>query len=206
MASRRDVKVSEELFRDILPRVGDLTELKAILQVTYRSSTSERPTVSFRELLVTDALRSIVGLNSPEPAEDRLRSALDRAVANGFLLRLTAGNDVWYLPATDSCRALLDRLRSGNEHAVGNLGLSPVAEIIIDRPNVFSLFERHIGPLTPLLAEQLRDAERSYPRAWIERAILTAVHYESRSWRYIEAILVRWESSGGPDAADRSHA
>ena len=38
------------------------------------------------------------------------------------------------------------------------------------RPSIFSLYEQNIGLLTPLLAEQLVEAERRYPAGWIEDA------------------------------------
>ncbi len=52
--------------------------------------------------------------------------------------------------------------------------------------------------ISPLLAEQLRDAERSYPWPWIEAAFREAVALNRRSWRYIERILERWRTEG-PD-------
>jgi DnaD/phage-associated family protein len=191
------VALPEELFDDVLPRVTDLTELKAILYVNQLSRTP-RPAVPYGELLDGRRLRAIVGLDTPEPAEDRLRRAVDRAVAGGFLYRVSAGTDVWLLPATRSGRALLDRLRGGEDGALSAIGLPAATDVTVHRPNVFSLYERHIGPLTPLVAEQIRDAERIYPRAWIEDAVLIAADNNRRSWRYVEAILVRWEAEGGP--------
>jgi DNA replication protein len=158
--------------------------------------------VRFTDLLNPGILRSAVGLDSPLPAEERLRRALERAVANGFLLRVSAGNEQWFLPASVEGRDALDQVRAGLPRAREALGLPPDVEISLYRPNVFALYEQHIGPLTPLVAERLRDAERAYPRAWIERAVLSAVHYNRRSWSYIEAILARWERAGGPHEAN----
>jgi DnaD/phage-associated family protein len=152
-----------------------------------------------------DILRSVAGATSPEPAERRVRRAVERAVANGTLLRVTvegeAGRRTYLLPATREADLLLDRLRAADPEAARAIGIPADREVVIYRPNVFALYERHIGPLTPLLAEQLRDAERTYPRAWIEDAILTAVQYNKHNWRYIEAILSRWEEHGAPEGA-----
>lgn len=189
---------ADELIDDVLPRVTDLAELKAILYVHHLSRARSHPAVPYYDLLDGGRLRAIVGIDTPEPAEDRLQRVVERAVAAGFLLRISADRHAWLLPATNAGRALLDRLRAGEPEALADLGLPAAADVVVHRPNVFSLYEKHLGPLTPLVAEQIRDAERVYPRAWIEEAIRAAADNNRRSWRYVEAILVRWEAEGAP--------
>ncbi len=63
-------------------------------------------------------------------------------------------------------------------------------------PNIFKLYEQHIGPLTPMIVETLEDAEQTYPLNWIEEAVRLAVENNKRSWRYVEAILRRWKEEG----------
>ena len=70
----------------------------------------------------------------------------------------------------------------------------------MDRPNVFILYEQNVGLLTPLIADQLRDMEKSYPPDWIDEAFTIAVAANKRSLRYIAAILKRWETEGKDDA------
>jgi DnaD/phage-associated family protein len=71
------------------------------------------------------------------------------------------------------------------------------------RPNIFRLYENNIGPLTPMIAEILQDAENTYPPAWIEEAIRIAVENNKRNWRYVEAILRRWQEGGRDEREDR---
>jgi len=66
----------------------------------------------------------------------------------------------------------------------------------IERPNIFQLYEQNIGLLTPLLASQLEDAADHYPVDWIEAAFTEAVQRNKRNWKYISAILQRWETEG----------
>jgi DNA replication protein len=66
----------------------------------------------------------------------------------------------------------------------------------VERPNIFVLYEQNIGLLTPLIAEDLKDAADQYPMEWIEAAFREAVHQNKRNWRYISAILRRWETEG----------
>jgi len=58
------------------------------------------------------------------------------------------------------------------------------------------LYEQNIGALTPLIADELRDAEQTYPAKWIEEAIKIAVENNTRRWRYVSAILERWRLEG----------
>ena len=62
--------------------------------------------------------------------------------------------------------------------------------------NIFALYEGNIGAITPLMADDLKDAEERYPPQWIEDAFREAVSLNKRSWRYIHAILKRWEAEG----------
>ena len=69
-------------------------------------------------------------------------------------------------------------------------------ELSQERSNIFTLYERHIGPVTPLLADALKEAESEYPQEWLEDAIRIAVENNARAWSYVEAILNRWQKEG----------
>ncbi len=73
----------------------------------------------------------------------------------------------------------------------------------VQRPNIYVLYEQNIGPLTPLLADELKEAEDSYPAAWIEDAFRESVELNKRSWRYIQRILERWATEGKGDETAR---
>lgn len=202
MSERRDdVVLPAALLNDVLNRVQDLAELKAVMFVLEAVARRDTPGVWFEDLLETRIVQAVVGADSPRPSEERLRQALDRAVANGFLFRVVAGARTCYLPVSDDNRMLLGRLRVGDPDVPDVLGLEPEAPAAIYRPNIYAVYEQYIGPLTPLIAEQLRSAERAYPRGWIEEAIITAARYNRRSWRYIETVLLRWEETGAPGTA-----
>jgi DnaD/phage-associated family protein len=53
--------------------------------------------------------------------------------------------------------------------------------------------------LTPMIAEELREAEKLYPETWIRDAIKAAVNQNKRKWSYISAILERWSAEGRSD-------
>ena len=202
VSPQAETRIPDDYLQALLDGVRDVAELKAILVVIQRAGRGQGAAVRYTDLSTPELVRAVVGLESPVPADERFRQVLERAVANGFLLRVTVGGEAWLLPATQSGRDAIDQVRAGIPGAVETLGLPPDAEIRLYRPNVFALYEQHVGPLTPLVAERMRDAERSYPRDWIERAIVLAADYNRRSWPYIEAILARWERAGGPDEAN----
>jgi DnaD/phage-associated family protein len=62
--------------------------------------------------------------------------------------------------------------------------------------NIFAIYEQNIGMITPMIAEELKEAERLYPPRWIEEAFKEAVTLNKRSWKYIARILERWASEG----------
>lgn len=72
--------------------------------------------------------------------------------------------------------------------------------------NVFTLYESNIGPLTPIIADQLKDAENTYVFSWIEEAITLSVTNNKRNWRYCETILKRWKESGKDDGKGKPEA
>ena len=69
-------------------------------------------------------------------------------------------------------------------------------KVIATKPNIFKLYEQEVGPLTPMIAEMLMDAEDTYPESWIEPAIAIAVENQVRRWSYIKAILEGWRVNG----------
>lgn len=69
-------------------------------------------------------------------------------------------------------------------------------QVQVERPNIFVLYEQNIGLLSPLIADELKDAADQYPAEWIEAAFREAVQQNKRKWSYIRAILRRWETEG----------
>ena len=103
--------------------------------------------------------------------------------------------DALYFVNTPSDRRAVEQIRDGRIE----LGRALPAETgapASQRGNVFQLYEENIGPLTPLVAEELKEAERLYPIEWLEEALREAALLNKRSWRYAAAILQRWATEG----------
>lgn len=71
-------------------------------------------------------------------------------------------------------------------------GATPATE----KMDVFNAYEQNMGLLTPMIADQLKDAETEYTAEWVIEAIGVAVKQEKRNWSYCEAILKRWKVEG----------
>jgi DNA replication protein len=65
------------------------------------------------------------------------------------------------------------------------------------------LYEENIGALTPMIAEELKEAEDTYPAEWISDAFRIAVENNVRNWRYVSAILTRWKEKGRDERKNR---
>lgn len=133
-----------------------------------------------------------------------LSQALDRLVDGGVLLHrrmeLKGKQEECYFLNTAGGRKAVRDLESGRLD-LGQVVLPEAPPDRVARPSIFALYEQNIGLLTPLLADELRAAERLYPWEWIEDAFREAVSYNRRSWRYVQRILERWAAEGKDDGA-----
>jgi len=68
-----------------------------------------------------------------------------------------------------------------------------------EKSNIFKAYEENIGPLTPMMADILRDAEKSYPEKYILDSFQEAVKNKVRKWPYCETIIQRWMEEGQGD-------
>lgn len=65
-----------------------------------------------------------------------------------------------------------------------------------EKPNIFTLYEQNIGPLTPMITEVLKADAADYPQEWLREAIQEAVTRNVRNWKYVQAILKSWKEKG----------
>ena len=67
-----------------------------------------------------------------------------------------------------------------------------------DESPVHKAYREDVGPVTPIIAEELARAERRWPD-WIMVAIREAVVYHKLSLAYILGVLEAWQERGGPE-------
>jgi DNA replication protein len=164
------ISLPDTFFTQTVPKIQDLAELKVVLYVAYLALRKpDHPHfVTYKELKAEGCRLSA------ELGGETLRQALDSAVEHGTLLHSTLNIDGM---------------------------LEDVYSLTVDshQPptvNIFAIYEENIGMITPMIAEELKEAEKLYPSQWIEEAFKEAVTLNKRSWKYIARILERWASEG----------
>jgi DnaD/phage-associated family protein len=202
----RHIRIPEQFFRDLLLEINDLDELKLTLYVFWRLEHMEGPFhyLRFNDLLKdTQLVKSI--RKDAVASQSALASALNQAVQRGTLLQadlsLGESQEKFIFLNSPKGRAAIEAIQRGDWRVTEN-PQQPLA-IYSERPNIFQLYEANIGPLTPMLADALRDAEKTYNATWIEDAIRIAVERNKRNWHYVEAILHRWQEGGRDDQKEQ---
>lgn len=198
----RATPVPNPFFSELLPAIDDLGELKLTLYAFWALAARPGPVRYLRRAeLAQDRLLLQALAAGGRAAEEALDEALDRATARGTLLRVAGPGEAYYFVNTARGRAAAQALARG-EWTPGQAPEAPV-RLELERPNIFRLYEQNLGPLTPLIADALREAEAAYPADWIEEAIRIAVENNVRRWRYVEAILESWRDKGRDEREDR---
>ncbi|HYF62553.1 MAG TPA: DnaD domain protein [Herpetosiphonaceae bacterium] len=197
------VPLPAEFFTAVLPCISSAAELKVTLHLFWAVSRQRgrAKRVDWETLLADESLiQGLRAISALRPAAELLEEGLARAVERRTILHVVsaeAGRAVnWYLVNTAANRAWAERHNGAR--------LEPAPDQAPPAPGIFALYEQNIGLLTPMLVEELREADRKYPAAWLEDAVRAAVEANIRNWRYIRRILERWEADGKESAPHRS--
>lgn len=202
----RLTQIPNLFFSDLLPIIDNMSELKVTLYAFWALSQKDG---RVRYLRLTDFLNDSQFMNGMGPtqtlASEALLDGIERAVARGTFLHVNVesadGKMDLYFMNTEKGRAAVEGITKGEWRPQPDEE-APVT-LMVERPNIFVLYEQNIGTLTPLIADELRDAEQTYPVRWIEEAIELAVTNNARNWRYVQAILERWRQEGKNDGISR---
>ena len=187
-------QLPDTFFQNLLAEIEDASELKVTLYFLWHVQHMEGP---FRALCQTDFEEDALGLSSDEVA-----AGLENAVRRGSILRAEHEADVFYFLNSPRGRAAAEAFANGDWRESAKIMSAPVVE----RPNVFKLYEENFGPLTPMIADTLKDAEETYSDEWVAEAMEIALKNNVRNWKYVEAVLKRWREKGKHEGKDRQDA
>jgi len=186
-------QVPDTFFRRVLKEIKDTNELKVTLYAIWWIDHMEGP---FRAISETDFDAKELGL-SPS----KIHSGLEKAIERGSLLRSEYEASVFYFLNSPRGQAAAKAFAKGQWRESTRIISAP-----LERPNIFKLYEENIGPLTPLIADMLKEAEELYREEWFEEAFTIAVKNNKRNWRYVEAILKRWKEEGKNGKKDQQNS
>jgi DnaD/phage-associated family protein len=196
------IAIPHVFFSDVLPRLAHdpvaLGVTLYALQALHRKKGYPRY-LAASELIAEPAVLSY--LMNCDHDESAIDDGLRTAAGIGVLLPLTveaegAGSEIYFLNAPADRRAF-EAVRSGAVEIAPRVSREVVPPPLA-RSSVFALYESVIGTISPLVSDELAEAERLYPAEWLERAFREAAAQNARSWRYVSRILERWAAEG-PD-------
>ncbi len=177
-------QVPNAFYKHLLGNIDDLHELKITIYALWRIQNMEGEAYSLSR---SDFSSENLGASAEE-----IDSGLEKTVQRGTLLIAKNQEQVRYFLNSPRGQAEAKAFADGRKD-------SPEASIppsSLLRPNIYKLYEENIGPITPLLADTLKEAEDEYDPEWIAEAFLIAVERNKRNWKYVEAILKRWKDEG----------
>ncbi len=183
-------QLPDTFFHQLIGQINDAAELKVTLYCLWRVEHMDGP---FRALQESDFNEKEFGLSS-----DEIHAGLEKAVKRGSLLQVEKDAIVYFLLNSPRGRVAAEAFAKGE--------LSQLAGIIsipLERPNIFEVYEKNIGPLTSIIADRLKDAEDTYSGQLVLEAIEEAVLNNARSWKYCEAVLKNWKENGRAKKQDR---
>ncbi|HEX75170.1 MAG TPA: DnaD domain protein [Dehalococcoidia bacterium] len=188
-------------FTALVPQIEDIAELKTALHIFWLLSRRQGypQFVTYSELLSDPVLMSGIK-EGTKPVDEILRHTLHLVVQHGIMLHLRLDRDGEFEDAyfinTEIGKRIIDEIQQG-KLMLPDLMPNKYEELGAALPSgIFSLYEQNIGMLTPIIAEELQEAEKLYPADWIESAFKEAVALNKRSWKYIARILERWAIEG----------
>jgi len=193
------VRLPEPFFSQLLPLIKSLTQLRLLLYFFWHIEQQESNIrfLKYSDLTSDPTLMAMIG------TEKTLREDLEIIVGMGILLeaQLSREQELIYFINGPQGRAAVKAIEDGQWQNT-DVERKPI-QLTDQQPNIYGLYEENIGPITPLIAEILKEDEKTYPEAWIKEAIEIAVKRNVRNWKYVQAILERWQNEGRGNEQNR---
>ncbi len=191
-------RIPDAFFHHLLNEIEDLDELKVTVYALWRIGNMEGRVRFLREQDFSTCVPDAGPALEKAVRRGSLLAALPQAGSQGNQNKAT----VLYFLNSPRGRAAAESFAKGLWQPETSLPTSVPPE----RPNIFKLYEENIGPLTPLIADALKDSEQTFSPEWVAEALETAVKNNKRNWKYVEAILHRWKEEGHAKKQDRRDA
>lgn len=191
-------------FSEVLPLISSLAEVKVVMQVFFLLSRKKGYPrfVSLKELNNDPILNKGLAGGGVD-VNEAIVGALKDATGHGILLHMPISikdePDELYFINNEAERDTIAKILEG-KLKIPEIVIRENDEVPVQQSSdIYNLYEQNIGLLTPILAEELQEAEHRYPAEWIQEAFRIALRSNVRNWKYINGILKRWEREGKQD-------
>ena len=196
------IPIPIELTSSLLKDIDSYDEFKCTLRIfsLIYSLQPKRIWLTFEELISDPVLRESIGTNNTQQTTEVILKGIYAAKnRKTIIIREKVKNQIEnsiILINDKISNELLSKKDIGNLQAGLDLEQADFQIGNKNQSNIYTLYEDNIGHMTPLLAEELKLAEKNYPKIWIEEAFIEAVKNNIRNWKYISSILNRWQIEG----------
>lgn len=198
----RLTRIPLTFFKELLPKINDLGELKVTLYAFWRLDQLEGDVRYFQlQEILNDKIFCAGMGETPKEIKKNIQSGLDLAFKRGTFLTteiiLKDGNKILYFLNTPRGQAALKAIKNGNWEILGED--QTLIKLKQEPPNIFRLYEENIGPITPMIADALKDAEEEYSTTMVSRAIKIAAFENKRKLSYIQGVLRNMKDKDGKE-------
>jgi DnaD/phage-associated family protein len=194
------------VFSSLAAGISDIVELKVLLhvfEIIYPKKGNIRFVTAQEMATHPSVVNDLKGKSAGE-----IEQVLSALSAKNILAAwpLSGVEAAAYFINNEANRKLIERIRSG-ELSLPEIKISsPLPEPVAAQPeDIFTLYEQNIGLITPLIADELKEAAQHYPEGWLKEAFREAVNQNKRNWKYISRILERWATEGKKDGTYRGN-
>ncbi len=172
---------------ELLPLMDDAAEIKIVLHVFYLLTQKKGSPrwVTFDELRGDTTL-----MRSLDFKPENLKRGLEKATKHCALIQIETDGAARYFFNTAESRKAVEKIEQGEIKLGENVRVVEAAPE--PTPNIFKLYEQNIGMLTPMIADELKEAEQEFPPEVILDAFRIAAENNKRTWSYVRGVLRNW--------------
>ena len=197
----KDTRIPEAFFKELLPFIDDLLELKLVLLILQVIQTKKGDGRFITESEMAKIL-SMTHLKSIEEGKS-IKALLISLEKRGIIIAVVQNNKdkepqriSWVLNDFEG-RNFVEQSLVESDSFQDNSTEKKIKVVTRNEKNIFSLYEEVIGSIPgSQIADELIEVEKIYSDQWIRDAFKEAASQNVRKWAYVRAILGRWNTEG----------
>tara|TARA_B110000014_G_C19999066_1_gene517684 strand:+ start:55 stop:735 length:681 start_codon:yes stop_codon:yes gene_type:complete len=197
------------VFGKLLNQIDDINDLKFILRIIWMINQIKRVPkyLTIEEIMADKIVHAIISTKSDIAMHATCLSMIKNPQFSNLLIchEIGTSKSTSTVVAFNTTRnkTMLNKTQQLDK---SDSVFQPDGDVSAESPNIFKLYEDNIGTLNPIIADELKIAETTYPNSWITSAFKESVLRNKRSWNYIKTILENWHREGKNDGRIGEHS